>query len=186
MTFISCTCQPRIAIENHRAGLRSIWRSRVWRKASGDYKARHPAKCSRCGKEGPIVPGHSGEDYSPEMTESYIQKVRDDQVVPLCPRCNQQEAKGKHPCPSCIAKHAADPEHWIRYIGQDQEICFHCEHPEKRKRERPTRHPCLCNIGQQRCRRNGQVLVCPYPPRTAQQRCDPDHFVARKKEGVAS
>jgi hypothetical protein len=58
---------------------------------------------------------------------SYIRKVRNDQVVPLCPRCNQQEAKGKHPCPVCIEKHRNDPEHRINYITRDQESCRMCE-----------------------------------------------------------
>lgn len=75
--------------------------------------------------EGPIVPGHCDEDYLDIPT--YIQKVREDKVVPLCPRCNRMESKGKHPCPSCIEKHAADPTHWINYITQNQERCRQCE-----------------------------------------------------------
>jgi len=125
MSSISVTCPQKIRTENHHRDLRSIWNSPEWKTASREYKARHPAKCSRCGREGPIVPGHTPEDYDDMAT--YIQKVRDDQVVPLCPRCNQQEAKGKHPCPSCIEKHRTDPEHRINYIGQDQEQCRQCE-----------------------------------------------------------
>lgn len=120
-----CTSPPNIQIQNHHKTLGSIWRSREWRTTSKEYKARHPAKCSRCGKEGPIVPGHCAEDYLDIPT--YIQKVRDDHVEPLCPRCNQQEAKGKHPCPSCIENHKADPEHRINYITQHQEQCRQCE-----------------------------------------------------------
>ena len=125
MTSISVTCQPRIAIDNHRKDLRSIWNTKEWRTESKAYKARHPARCSRCGKEGSIVPGHTEEDY--RDMPSYIRKVRNDQVVPLCPRCNQQEAKGKHPCPVCIEKHRNDPEHRINYNTRDQESCRMCE-----------------------------------------------------------
>jgi hypothetical protein len=124
-TVHHCTSQPNIRIQNHHQNLRATWNTPEWRKESAAYKARHPAKCSRCGTEGMIIPGHTDEDYRDMPT--YIQKVRDDQVQSLCQRCNRNEAKGKHPCPSCIEKHAADPKHRINYVTRDQEVCRQCE-----------------------------------------------------------
>ena len=147
--MISTICPNEIRIANRRAGLGTIWQSRAWRKESTAYKGRHFPICSRCGCVGPIVPGHSGEDYSPAEMHDYIGKVRRDEVVPLCHRCNKHEAKGRHPCPHCIEKHREDPEHFIRYIGQDRELCVRCEReaaglstaPQNTYR-RKSRHPC--------------------------------------------
>lgn len=127
MTTISVTNPGAIALINNRANLTSIWQTPEWRKESAAYKTRHPAKCSRCGTVGPIVPGHSEEDYHPDMFESYLQKVRNDECAPLCLRCNRMESKGKHPCPDCVTKHNTDPAHRINYITQKEERCRQCE-----------------------------------------------------------
>ena len=177
MSSIAVTCPEAIRTANHRHQLKSIWRSKEWRVTTAAYKARHPAKCSRCGKEGPIVPGHSGEDYSHGEMATYIQKVREDKVVPLCPRCNKMEAKGRHPCPSCVEKHRTDPSHWIRYIGQGEEICFHCRNPGKRKRKRIPRHSCARRGSTQTCHRDGRVYICTRDSKTAPG-CD--HFLERE------
>lgn len=162
---IAVTNPQRIQIENHRRDLRSIWNSPEWKTESKAYKARHPAKCSRCGKEGPIVPGHRQEDY--DDMPSYIQKVREDRAIPLCPRCNLQESKGRRPCPSCIEKHAADPSHYIHYIGQGEESCFNCRNPEVRKRKKESHHACLRRAGTQQCYRDGRVYICTRSSKTA-------------------
>ena len=169
-------CPQEIRIANHRAGLGTIWQSHEWKTESTAYKARHFPVCSRCGCVGPIVPGHSGEDYSPAEMQDYIGKVRRDETPPLCHRCNRMESKGRHPCPSCIEKHREDPEHFIRYIGQDQEVCRFCEneaagipttkgwlHPKRNRR-----HPCAHNIGHQRCQRgDGCLRICSWSSRKA-------------------
>lgn len=187
-------CPQEIRIANKRAGLGTIWQSQEWRDESTAYKARHPPVCSRCGCVGPIVPGHSGEDYTPAEMHDYIGKVRRDEVQPLCHRCNKMEAKGRHPCPSCIEKHREDPEHFIRYIGQDQEVCGFCERQDAglpvtpaarwKRKQRRTTHPCDHNKGLQRCFREGRITICPYSARNAASRCDPDHFKAREKWGA--
>jgi hypothetical protein len=176
-----CTCPEAIRTENRRQILKSIWRSREWRDVSHAYKARHPPVCSRCGKVGLIVPGHSGEDYSHGEMATYIQKVQNDQVVPLCHSCNKNESKGKHPCPSCIRKHVKDPDHYIQYIGQGEEMCYRCENPIKKKQMITPRHICGNRHGVQRCLRDGRVFICTRSSKTAPG-CD--HFVVRKKREV--
>ena len=197
-----CICPQRTRIDNHHIELKRIWKSPEWIEASTAYKVRHPSVCSRCGREGPIVPGHCDDDYKDIPT--YIQKVRDDQVVPLCPQCNRNESKGRHPCPSCVEKYRTDPSQYIHYIGQGKETCYLCEPGmvvrtrtelrEMKKAERDAYrklqhrkynhrvwHACYWHGSGQRC---GNPLrrdrICPYSSRDAADRCDPDHFTARK------
>lgn len=128
----SCTCPATIAMKNHRDDLKVIWRSNEWKEANKIFHNLHlDNTCDRCGQVGTIVPGHTSEDYLDMV--SYITKVRENRCTPLCPRCNRNESKGKRPCPSCIEKHKTDPEHWIRYIGQDQETCGDCIPEEERE-----------------------------------------------------
>ena len=185
----SCICPQATHTINKRAGLGSIWRTEEWRLESDAYRARHFPFCSRCMTVARIVPGHSGEDYGPGEIKKYVQKVRDDQIVPLCHRCNRMEAKGRHPCLGCIAKHREDQDHFIRYIGQDQELCFVCEHggdgtaSHHGAKLRHRRHSCAWNKGNQRCSNPlRHDRICPYSSRDAAGRCDPDHFMARKGE----
>ena len=203
ITPYHCTCPQEIRTENRRNVLRCVWRSPEWIEASTAYKARHPPVCSRCGREGKIVPGHCDEDYKDMST--YIQKVRDDQVPPLCSQCNRNESKGRHPCPECVGKHQDDPAHKIHYIGQGKEVCYFCEPGvvvrtrreirEMKKREQDAYrklqhrkynshrvwHACDWHGSSQRC---GNPLrrdrICPYSSRDAADRCDPDYFMARK------
>ena len=161
-TVNHCTNPQRTRIENQRAELRIVWNSPEWIEASAAYKARHPQICSRCGREGPIVPGHCDDDY--KDIPAYIQKVRLDQVVPLCWQCNKMESKGRHPCPSCIEKHRTDPAHPIRYITQDKETCFKCKgwSAINARRNDRNRHPCGNHSSQQRCLRDGRVFICAW------------------------
>jgi hypothetical protein len=130
ITVHSCTCPEATHTANNRANLSDIWQTPEWIGESNAYKGRHFPICSRCGTVGPIVPGHKEGDYKDMAT--YIQKVREDRVVSLCHRCNKEESKGRHPCPSCIERHREDPDHWIRYIGRDQEVCPECRTPEEK------------------------------------------------------
>jgi hypothetical protein len=119
------------SITVHRANLREIWKSPEWKEANAIFHSFHPDnRCERCGRVGKIVPGHTSEDYR-DMS-SYIRKVRQNRCEALCPTCNWQESKGRKPCPECVKQ----KKERIRYIGQDQEMCFHClpvEVQEKRK-----------------------------------------------------
>jgi hypothetical protein len=184
-TIHSCTNPQRTHIENKRGHLGRIWKTPEWLKESAAYKARHFPVCSRCFRVAHIVPGHSGEDYLPGNMRFYIDRVRKDQVVPLCHQCNKEESKGKHPCPSCIDKHREDPDHWIRYIGQGEELCWPCEHGEGRRKQYRNPHACDWHGRGQGC---GNPLrhdkVCPHSSRTAADRCDPEHFMERRREAV--
>jgi hypothetical protein len=121
------TCPQQVRTDNRRETLDTIWESPEWKAESAAYKARHFPLCTRCGCVAHIVPGHTAADYTPAEIGRYIQKVRDDQVVPLCHKCNRMESKGRRPCPGCIGRHREDPTHYIRYIGQDQDRCHCCE-----------------------------------------------------------
>jgi hypothetical protein len=172
-----CTNPQRTRIENQRTELNRVLKTPEWIEASTAYKARHPPVCSRCGCEGPIVPGHCAEDYKDMAT--YIQKVRLDQVVPLCWKCNKKESQGLHPCPACVEKHRDDPAHPIRYIAQGKETCSRCEGwPAKNVRLRyRIRHPCGNRAGQQRCLRDGRVFICAW---TAKKCRGCEHFRERE------
>lgn len=184
---------------NKRGNLHTLWQSTEWVRESEAYKARHFPLCSRCGRIAHIIPGHSGEDYTPHEMKRYIDKVRKDQVVPLCPQCNRMESKGRHPCPSCIEMHREDPDHYIRYIGQDQELCWSCEHGADgiiplrktkhpyaaRKRSAPFRqntyraHPCRSHLRSGRCSRSTAYAQCEHSAKNALRDCG--KFMARKK-----
>lgn len=188
----SCTCPEQIRVNNKRAGLRSIWHSPEWKKESAAYKARHFPFCARCLRVSHIVPGHSGEDYSPAQMRYYIDKVHRDQVVPLCPTCNMMESKGKHPCPDCIVLHREDPDHHIRYIAQGEERCWSCEHgadgivslrsrKTRRNRKSPA-HPCRSHLMGGRCQKSRIYEQCTYAARNALRECEK----ARARAGAAS
>lgn len=84
--------------------------------------------------------------------------------------CHHMRHKGYDRCPECGG--------WMK---RGSEKCAKCRGWRARNTKRGiVRHPCSHNIGRQRCQRDGRVLVCPYSPRTAQQRCDPDHFKIRE------
>lgn len=178
----SCTCPQATHTTNKKHGLRSIWHTPEWKKESAAYRARHFPVCSRCGRVGPILPGHSGEDYGPAEMAHYIDKVRKDQVVPLCRTCNMMEAKGKHPCPDCITRHREDPDHHIRYIAQGEERCWACEHgadgivpPRSRKASRKRRtpvHPCRSHLMSGRCQKSRVYAQCEYSARGALRDCE--------------
>jgi len=184
------TCPQEIHVANKRSNLRLVWRSPEWKKESAAYKARTFPVCSRCFRVGPIVPGHSGTDYTHHEMKSYIDKVREDRVVPLCHQCNKYEAKGRHPCPECIAAHREDPNHYIRYIVQGDELCWGHEHGADgiipgRKVRYTNMHSCDWHGKGQSCanplRRD---KICPYSSRKARDQCNADHFMARKTKGA--
>ena len=183
-TIHSCTCPQAIRVTNKRSTLRSIWQTPEWKRESTAYRKRHFPVCSRCYRVGPIVPGHSGEDYSPANMRFYVDRVRKDQVEPLCPACNLMESKGKHPCPDCIERHREDPDHHIRYINQGQERCWSCEHgsdgiiPLRRKTRRARKvrhvseHPCKSHMRSGRCARSRVYAQCEYSARDALRECE--------------
>jgi len=111
------------SIEAHRKNLQRIWRSPEWKSANRIFHSLHlDNRCERCGAVGKIVPGHCFEDYL-DMS-SYVEKVRENRVQALCPRCNRKEAQGKKPCPECLKRGKSTEDIW--YITQDQEMCYDC------------------------------------------------------------
>jgi hypothetical protein len=112
----------------HRQNLQTIWHSRYWHECRAIFLTFHTDnKCERCGRVGTIVPGHSSEDYL-DMP-SYILKVRENRVKALCPACNRNEAKGKKPCPICVALGKID----MWYIPQHLEHCPDCRSEEEKQ-----------------------------------------------------
>ena len=92
---------------------------------------RNPV-CCRCGRPA-TTPGHSPEDYL--SYDRYLAVVKNDKCDSLYAACNFMEKKGKKPCPECVKQ----KKEKIRYIPQDQEMCFYClpvEVQEKRKKSR--------------------------------------------------
>ena len=189
-TIHSCTCPQQIRVNNKRAGLVSIWQTAAWKKEAAAYRQRTFPLCSRCGRIAHIVPGHSGEDYAPHEMKRYIDKVRKDQVVALCQKCNKEESRGRHPCPDCITHHSEDPDWYIRYIGQGEERCWSCEHGGDgcvpvgkrhglRIRKVPA-HPCRSHLMTGRCLRSPTYSQCPHAAKNAFRDCEK----ARPRGGV--
>lgn len=112
----------------HRKNLRTIWRSSMWAEARTKFLDAHTdMKCERCGRIGAIVPGHKSEDYLDMAT--YVLKVAQNRVQALCPECNRNEAKGRKPCPVCVALKKID----MWYIPQHLEYCPNCRSEEEKR-----------------------------------------------------
>jgi hypothetical protein len=110
----------------------------LWHEAKIAFLDKHKdMKCERCGRIGTIVPGHESSDYL--HMESYIPKVKENQVEALCPTCNWMESRSRKPCPSCvIAYRETNGQTKIKYIPQFMELCRDCCDPgevQLRKKE---------------------------------------------------
>jgi hypothetical protein len=168
------------SIAVHRKELRRIWNSGEWKAANRVFHDKHPDNtCERCGQIGKIVPGHCDEDY--QDMPSYIQKVRDNRVQALCPRCNRWEHKGKKPCPVCIKEGVES----IWYIPQHEEVCFnHLPEAEqhriwiaqRRRESRKHKHPCKFHGILQSCSNQKHLGACDRSPKTADG-CD--HYLVK-------
>ena len=111
------------SIALHTAAMQSWWKEPEYIHARKAFVLRHPV-CARCGRPS-STPGHSHEHYRDYAT--YLSAVVNDECDPLCSTCNRMERSGRIPCPSCVKRHASDPEHHIHYILPSWERCRFCD-----------------------------------------------------------
>ena len=69
-------------------------------------------------------------------------------------------------------------------LEEIQQICFSCDRGGnaswRSSRNHPNRHACDWHGAGQSCKNPlRHDKVCPYSPRDAADRCDPDHFMTR-------
>jgi hypothetical protein len=106
------------SISVHNTKMAQYWKVPEYIIERKAFIKRNPV-CCRCGRPA-TTPVHSPEDYL--NYDRYLAAVVNDKCVPLCSACNLMERSNRRPCPECIKQ---KKEH-IRYIGQDQEMCFYC------------------------------------------------------------
>lgn len=136
-------------------------------------KAWCVGKVCSCGCGRPANMAHHPTD---DLYASDIRYLNLDECEPFFHTCHHNMHHGLIRCPGCGG--------WMR---QGSEKCAKCRGTVRTQKDRngriykstyKRRHPCLKNLGQQRCR---EKIVCPYSPRKAPDGCRA--FVARKKEG---
>jgi len=158
-----CISQPNIRIQNRQTKNRKRERDPARIAAVKEWCVGKLCTCG-CGQPANCAHHPSDDLYEDEWADL-------SQCEPWQSLCHHKHHKGFVRCPECGG--------WMK---PGREKCSKCEGwVAKRIRQGKSRHPCDHNRGSQRCWRNGQLLVCPYSPRTAEARCDPEHF---QKRGV--
>ena len=155
-TIHSCTCQPRIQIENRQARNRKRERNPARRAQVKAWCAGKLCSCG-CGQSA-NTPHHPSDSlYEDEWANL-------DECEPWKAWCHHLHHKGLERCPVCHG--------WMK---RGREKCWKCEpHRVHNLRTGHTRHPCGKNEGQQRCK-DGRV--CARSPAKAEG-CD--YFTPRK------
>jgi hypothetical protein len=163
------SCPQAIAAANHKQQTAEWWADPAYQAIAADAIRGKP--CAYCGR--PATLAHHDEDWMYLTKEVYYAP---ENMTSACGSCHRMYRRGLVICPAC-RKH---------YIRRTSEKCQWCRGVVRTQKDRngraykstyKRRHPCLKNLGQQRCR---EKIVCPYSPRKAPSECRA--FVARKKE----
>ena len=154
---IAVTCPAEIARIGRQARNRTRERDPARRKAVRAWCVGKECSCG-CGKPANTPHHPSGDLYKDKWADL-------SECEPYYHICHHLLHKGYLRCPSCKG--------WMR---PGYEKCWKCRgRPGGKHRIRRHRHPCLKNLGQQRCSEKG---VCPHSPRKAAGRCE--RFAARE------
>lgn len=163
------------------------WRTPRYRAAVKKFKIAKPF-CERCGK--PTTTAlHYCSDYH-QGYEHYVSVVENLTVLAGCQRCNREEMRNKRPCPQCIAEYRTNTEWKIRYISEDDYVCF-AHLPQdyqirfkqlakirRLNRTATARFPCKFRLVRQGCSNSRHVGAC---GRSAKHAEGCDYFQERKK-----
>ena len=117
------------AIDNHHKTMQKWWTFPDYIHERQEFVRRNPT-CIRCGRPA-VTPGHSHEDYI--LYERYLNAVKDDKCDPLCSACNLMERKNCRPCPNCCIEYHLGKKNKIKYITQDEEVCYGCRDPKEKE-----------------------------------------------------
>ena len=172
LTSISCPQERRIA--NHQEKTGQSWADPEYQANEAEFLRENPI-CHYCGR--PSTVAHHDEDWMYATKEAYYDLEHNG--TPACGTCHWMYRRGYVVCPVCLA--AGE----VHYMVKGSDSC-HLHRARHGGKLRHHRHSCDWNRGNQRC---GNPLrrdrICPYSSRDAKQRCDPDHFMARKVAAVS-
>jgi len=173
-TVHSCTCPQEIAATNHKIRNQTErWNDPEYHAIEDKLLKDNPT-CQYCGIN-PSEVAHHDEDWMYKDKAAYYDPAN---MTPACRPCHYWYRRGFVVCPEC--KKIGE----VHYMRRGSESCHrHRKYTTKFRRNRS--HSCDWNNGNQKC---GNPLrrdrVCLYSSRDAVNRCDPDHFMARKRAGV--
>ena len=164
-----CISQPNIRINNRQYDNRKRERTPARR---AEVKAWCSGKLCTCGCGRPANTPHHPHDGL--YQDEYWADLRE--CEPWYHQCHHNYHHGLVRCPECGG--------WMK---QGREKCAKCSGwTRTAKKPRHAWHSCGWNRGNQQCSNSARRdRICPYNSRDAPNRCDADHFAARKKGAAA-
>lgn len=191
-SMISHVCPEEIRAKNHKAGNIKVWNDPEYQADEAEFLRENP-ECHYCGRPSEVVHHDNPDSY---RSEEEYRNLRQN-GTPACHACHAMYRRGFVICPVCHAHYIRPTSECCRYCVPAVEIERRNQEREKRKatqevqarklhndwlRRHPrTWHSCYWHGSGQRCNNPlRRDKICSYSSRDAADRCDPDHFTARK------